>query len=43
VHRLLEQPQAHHVAVIPFPLEQAAAAYATMDGGASGKVAIVFE
>lgn len=26
-----------------FPLEQAAAAYATMDGGASGKVAIVFE
>jgi len=26
-----------------FPLDQAAAAYATMDGGASGKVAIVFE
>jgi len=26
-----------------FPLEQAAEAYATMDGGASGKVAIVFE
>ena len=26
-----------------FPLDQAANAYATMDGGASGKVAIVFE